>query len=292
MTTTAVDSAKPKKILQFFPAETAHPRRLTTARVQAYNERGYLSPLTVFDESEARANRELFDRLMVRAEECGWDRYSINGWHYFCRRIYDLVIESRILDIVEDLVGPNILCVGTHFFCKSPGDLKRVTWHQDAPYYQLSPSKSLTAWLAIDDVDEENGAMQVIPRSHLRGEIGAVPSAADEQNVLTHTVRGVEACGDAAVSIILRAGQISLHSDMLLHGSEPNPSGRRRCGLAIRYLPTDVRALTDWNRISVICRGTDPSGHWANNPRPATDLVPIKPKNDGGFWDITDTVPL
>jgi non-heme Fe2+,alpha-ketoglutarate-dependent halogenase len=292
MTTTTADPVKSKKILEFSPSDGTQPRTLTSAQVGAYNAQGYLAPLDVFSAEEASTNRKFLDRLMARAEAYGWDRYSLVSWESVSDSIYGFVTNRRILAIVEDLLGPNFLCVGTHFFCKAPGDEKRVTWHQDAPYYQLSPSRSVTAWLAIDDVDEENGAMKVIPRSHLHGEIKMRPSDKSEQNVLTHTVLSPETYGDPPISLKLRAGQISLHSDLVLHGSEPNPSQRRRCGLAIRYLPVDVRALTDWNLHSIICLGADPTGHWANNPRPQGDRVPIRPSNNGNVWQATETVPL
>ena len=72
----------------------------------------------------------------------------------------------------------------------------------------------------------------------------------------------------------MRAGQISLHSDWILHGSEPNRSNRRRCGLAMRYLSADVRAYDGWNANSIWFRGTDPTAHWANHPRPDGEHIP------------------
>lgn len=278
------------KELRFFPVNTARPRTLTTAQMAAYNRDGYLAPLGVFSPAEADRNREFFDHLMAESATLGWDRYSLVNFEFYSAYLFDLATDNRILDVVEDLLGPNFVCFGTHFFCKTPGDSKRVAWHQDAPYYQLTPSKSLTAWLAIDDVDEENSAMQVIPGSHLHGEIAMVESAADEESILGRTVPNAVSHGQP-VSVNLRAGQISIHSDMLLHGSEPNRSARRRCGLAIRYLPVDVKALTNWNELSIHCRGTDPAGDWAHHGRPAGNRIPRKPAT-GGAWPIVESVPM
>jgi len=116
--------------------------------------------------------------------------------------------------------------------------------------------------------------MQVVPGSHLRGQIPFERSTDEEQNILSQTVHEVERFGDTPVSIDLKAGQMSLHGDLLLHGSSPNTSNRRRCGLTVRYVPADVKALNHWNRNSVICRGRDPSGHWSQNPSPETDGMP------------------
>lgn len=265
--------------LTFYPTVNTHPKKLTVEQVEQYNTLGYIFPLDVFSHQEAVANRAYFDDLMIQAETKGHNSYSINGWHKHCAGLYDLVVEPRILDYVQDLLGEDLICWGTHFFCKMPGDEKQVNWHQDASYWPLTPSKTVTVWLAIDDADVENGAMEVIPKSHLQGQIPFEKSTAEDNNVLGQSVRGVEQYGDVPVAFEMKAGQISLHTDLLLHGSKPNPSIRRRCGLTMRFVPPDVRALKGWHGNSIICRGQDLDGHWAHYARPESDIIPErKPK--------------
>ena len=260
--------------LDFVAVENDHPRTLTPAQVGQYNESGFICPLDLFSADEARANREFFDGLMERLTAEGRDAYSINGWDRHMASIHDLVTESRMLDYLEDLLGPNLICWGTHFFCKLPGDVRRVSWHQDASYWPLTPSKTVTVWLAIDDSDIGNGAMLVIPRSHRHGQIAFQHSTEEEQNVLGQTVADAARYGGDPTALEMRAGQISLHTDLLLHGSEPNSSCRRRCGLTMRFISPDVRAYNGWNQNSVICRGRDPADHWEHIPRPEGDSVP------------------
>ena len=157
------------------------------------------------------------------------------------------------------------------------GDGKRISWHQDASYWPITPSKVVSVWLAIDDVDVGNAAMRVIPGSHLHPQVPFAESTPEEQNVLNQTVPNPEDYGDSPISLELAAGEASLHSDWILHSSEANESSRRRCGLAMRFLSADVRAYNGWNGNSVICRGTDPSGHWAHHERPQGEFVPTKP---------------
>jgi ectoine hydroxylase-related dioxygenase (phytanoyl-CoA dioxygenase family) len=265
-----------KRTLRFFPVENSNPAKLTKEQIQQFNKKGYIFPLDVFSEDEIAVHREYFNQLMEKTMKAGWNSYSINGWHTRCPGIYDLALESRILDYVQDLLGENLICWATHYFCKTPGDGKRVSWHQDASYWPLTPSKTVTVWLAIDDADEENGAMRVIPRSHLHGQIAFERSAAEENNVLNQSVHDPEQYGDPPVAFVMKAGQMSLHSDLLLHGSEPNLSNRRRCGLTLRFVSPDVRALNNWNRNAIIARGSDPNGHWMHNPRPTVDDIPKK----------------
>jgi non-haem Fe2+, alpha-ketoglutarate-dependent halogenase len=162
---------------------------------------------------------------------------------------------------------------GQQYFCKMPGDGKPVSWHQDASYWPLTPARTVTMWLAVDDADRENGAMQVIPRTHTLGHLEFDLSGADEDSVLPQKIKGIADLGEP-VYFELKAGEISLHADMLVHGSDPNRSNRRRCGLTIRYASTEVRSLDDgWNKNSIVCRGADSAGHWANIPRPETDYL-------------------
>ncbi|MCE9592366.1 MAG: phytanoyl-CoA dioxygenase family protein [Planctomycetes bacterium] len=260
------------RILRFFPASTANPRRLTREQVARFNEKGYVTGLDVYTPTEADRNRAYFDMLLKRVEDAndGRDAYSINGYHCQCAGLWDIVTEPRILDYVQDILGPDFVAWGTHYFCKLPRDPKHVPWHQDASYWPLTPSKTVTVWLAIDDADRANGAMKVIPGTHTKGHLAFDHAGPDEKVVLGQKVRNAESFGDPAW-IELKAGQISLHADMLVHGSDPNTSDRRRCGLTIRYATTDVRSTANWNKMSILCRGADAENYWANLPRPADD---------------------
>ncbi|MDA0336904.1 MAG: phytanoyl-CoA dioxygenase family protein [bacterium] len=263
--------------LRFFPVDNPQPEHLSPQQIQQFNDVGYVFPLDVYTPDEAAANRTYFDRLMAGATAAGWDAYSINGWQLRCSGMYDMIVEPRILDYVQDLIGADLICWGAHFFCKMAGDERQVSFHQDASYWPLTPSKTITVWLAIDDADVENGAMTVVPRSHLHGQIAFENSDAAEKNVLGQTVLDPDHYGDTPVPFVMRAGQISLHTDLLLHGSQANLSDRRRCGLTMRFVPPDVRAHKGWNRNAITCRGGDTSGHWPQNPRPAEgDDIPVK----------------
>jgi len=264
------------RVKKFFPLGVENTQLLTKAQIDQYNDQGYLFPFDIFSAEEITEIRAYFDDLLSKAMAAGWNSYEITNWHKHCRSVYDLVTNSRILDYVQDLLGETLILRHSHFFAKLPGDGKRVSWHQDASYWPLTPSKVVSAWLAIDDTDVENGAMQVIPGSHKNAQVAFEKSSKTENNVLNQTVHHPEKHGNDPVSLTLKAGQMSLHSDWILHGSEPNMSTRRRCGLAMRFLSSDVRAYNDWNQHSIVCRGSEPTGHWANHPRPEKEFIPQK----------------
>lgn len=256
--------------LRFHPSTTEHPIALTLEQIAAFNRDGYLAGIRVFDEVEIAAIRHYFDELLARTLAAGGDSYSISTAHLRYGRVYDILTHPRIVVRIKDLLGENVIAWGSHFFCKMPGDGKRVSWHQDSSYWPLTPSMAVTAWLAIDDASVENACMRYIPGSHQLGHLTYTLSENDEGNVLNQTVACAEALGEP-VNVELKAGEISIHSDLLLHGSEANQSSRRRCGLTLRYCPTIVRADLGWNAKGIIVSGKDDSGHWANPPRPQTD---------------------
>ena len=270
--------------LSFAPVTRPNPKALSPSHIEFYNQNGYVRPFRMFDPAEAERNRAYFDRLLAKLKEQndGRDSYAINGYHIRCEGIWDIVTHPRILDYVEDLVGPDIVAWGTHYFCKLPHDPRHVPWHQDASYWPFTPSRTVTVWLAIDDADADNAAMQFIPGTHALGHLRWAET--DKPAVLNQEIENATQYGQPVVNA-LQAGEISLHADMLAHGSGPNGSDRRRCGLTVRYCPPTVRALNPlWARQSIVCRGSDPTGQWANNPRPAgDDLSPLhKPKSIGG----------
>lgn len=256
----------PRK-MTFFPSVNANPKILKPEQIKQYNEQGYLMPFNGLGQEEARELRAFFDGVLAAYIELGKTSYSINTAHMRFARIYQLVQHPRIVDAVADLLGPNVVCWGSHFFCKMPHDGKRVPWHQDSTYWPLSPTKTVTVWLAIDDADPENANMKFIPRSHLHGLID-YDETQDANTVLDLAVRNPHSYGDGEVDDQLKAGQFSMHSDLLLHGSEANESNRRRCGLTIRYAAADVTTWYDWHKKGFVVRGENVGGHWANPEMP------------------------
>lgn len=256
--------------LRFHPSTVTDPRTLTRDQVAAFNRDGYLKPLRIFDSGEMAEIRTYFDDLLARTLAAGGTSYSISTAHLSHGRVYDILTHPRIVSYVKDLLGDNVIAWGSHFFCKMPGDGKRVSWHQDASYWPLTPSKAVTAWLAIDNATVENACMRYIPGTHHFGHLTYSLSEEDDTNVLNQTVANAEQFGQP-VNVELKAGEMSLHSDLLLHGSEANQSNRRRCGLTLRYCPADVTAGLGWNAKGVIVSGRDVRGHWANPGRPGVD---------------------
>ena len=261
--------------LRFQPTTNPHPTTISNADVASFNRSGYLKGIRILDDEAVGRHRSLFDGYLASVLAAGQSSFSLSSAHLKFPEVYDLMHHPTILGCVADLIGPEIVGLAAHYFCKLPGEDTTVAWHQDASYWPLTPSNTVTVWLAIDDVDTSNACMRFVSGSHLHGQLEFRASEPDEQNVLDQTVDGVERYG-ALVDVELSAGQASIHSDLLLHGSHVNSSDRRRCGLTLRYCSPDVRAIPGfgWEREGVLITGRDVDHHWGNPPRPTTTYDP------------------
>ena len=248
------------------------PKALSSEAIAQYREAGWYAPLPVLSTAEAaalRARLEAHERA-AGAPLSGAMRHKC---HLLFTWLWELVHDPRILDAVEDVLGPDLLCWSSSFFIKEARDPGFVSWHQDATYWGLSSPDVMTVWLALSPSTLESGAMQVIPTTHL--EQFQHRDTFDEHNLLT---RGQEVTVEVdrarAVPLVLAPGEASLHHVLLVHGSEPNRADDRRIGLALRYMPTHVRQVAGARDSATLVRGVDRHGHFELEQAPEFDLSP------------------
>jgi len=215
------------------------PKYLTTAQVAEYHETGFLSPIDFISEDDA-ANvleqlelAELNHPDQINAE----NRYNA---HLVCKFLDELAFHPKILDMVEDLVGPDFSLWGSVLFVKEPDSKHYVSWHQDATYMGMSSNNFVTPWIALTPSTRETGCMSMIPGTH-RNSIKAHEDTFAEDNILTRGQVVKDVDESAAVDLILKPGQLSLHHGEIVHGSQPNQSSQRRIGYALQsYMPNDI----------------------------------------------------
>lgn len=285
-----IDTDADPRDLSFRAASTSDNKVLTDDQIRFFNENGFLPSLPAFGAAEISEIRQYIDDLVRKVVEAPDRRnaYSIFNYQLVCRGMYEIIQTPAILDYAEDLLGKNFVCWNTHLFFKGSHDPMRVPFHQDAVYWPLTPSRTVTVWLALDGVDEENAAMRFLPGSHLEGPVIHEQKSLDGTRALKREAVAPGSHG-AYFTNALRAGEISVHSDLLLHGSAANMSSRRRAGLTIRYAPADVRPLpgAEWYvNSSVHCRGTIP-GHWPNRRKPSSE----HPELLSHLWGDFDGTP-
>lgn len=204
---------------------------------------GIVFPLPVLSARETNELRRSWDRLEKEESLDGRATTTTHSRHFDLPFVQEIVRSPSVLDYVELVLGPDITLFGTRFFCKYPSDSgHHVSWHQDLDSWDLHPPIACTAWLAIDDSHSDNGCMRVLLGSHRAG-VMEHTTTQDETNMLGRGQR-VAVLDDAAaraVDVTLDPGQMSIHHGALVHSSSPNRSTRRRCGLAMRFIPGSVR---------------------------------------------------
>lgn len=245
--------------------------RLSEAAITHYRRHGYYAPIPVMTAVEAAdVRRKLEAHEAVHGRLSGSMRHKS---HLLFTWLDQLIRNPMILDAVESVLGPDILCWSSTFFIKEARDPGFVSWHQDSTYWGLDPADIVTAWIALSESTAENGAMRVIPDTHGLDQIAHRDTFAAD-NMLT---RGQEIAVDVddskAVMLSLQPGEMSVHHVRLIHGSDPNPSAKRRIGFAIRYLPTHVRQVVGIRDSATLVRGNDRFGNFAPEYSPASDLA-------------------
>jgi non-heme Fe2+,alpha-ketoglutarate-dependent halogenase len=248
------------------------PKLLTPAQLSSFQQEDFVAPIRVMSAAQAGALRKQLEEF--ERSQGGPLKGSLrHKTHLLFTWLNDLVRQERIVDAIEDLYGANLLCWTTNFFIKEARDPAFVSWHQDSTYWGLSKPDVVTAWVALTPSNEANGAMKVMPRTHL---LDQVPhrDTFSKNNLLT---RGQEVAVDVdpaqAVTIELQPGEMSLHHVRIIHGSEPNPSDDRRIGFAIRYIPTYVRQV-EGDDSATLVRGVDQFNTFEHEPAPARDFDP------------------
>jgi ectoine hydroxylase-related dioxygenase (phytanoyl-CoA dioxygenase family) len=245
-------------------------KRLSKNEVELYRKDGILFPIPVLDEAEvshlasAINETELSLGQRPRGQLAGQCHLHF-AW---ARR---LVTNPLILDLVEDIIGPDILAHSTTIFKKYPGEGTYVSWHQDGYYMNLDTPDLVSVWIAITDSDLENGCLRVERGSHQKGILAHQVTAASDRNLLTSGIQvGIAVEESATVDVVLRAGQASLHHVNLVHGSDANYSSKARAGFAIRFVAPQVSQRSPHHPV-VLVRGGDLYGHFELYTKPAEE---------------------
>uniref|UniRef100_UPI0025AEA3E7 L-threonyl-[L-threonyl-carrier protein] 4-chlorinase n=1 Tax=Doryrhamphus excisus TaxID=161450 RepID=UPI0025AEA3E7 len=248
---------------------------------ETYKQQGFLSGLPVLTETELREATLAFSQLEKEFGE-NYTAYSLHNIHRQYPWVMDLTKHPRILQVVQAIVGPDVILLDSRFICKYPTperssthghedeELPYVAWHQDMRYWGIAGGPVLSVWLAFDDSVKENGALRVIPGSHCSG---LLPhhQAIRPGNMLTVNQEIPEELlqTEEAVLCPLLAGQMSIHDGLLVHASDANTSQKRRCGFVIRYVPTYAYPTEDPDRprkfhATQLVSGTDQFKHFSN----------------------------
>jgi hypothetical protein len=232
---------------------------LTADEIKQFHETGYLGPITLCSEDEMAEFRGRVEREVLTTD--GPSPTRLQCRHMDKRFVYDMVTRPEVVDRMASLYGNDLVLWATYFFNKEPGGAE-IPWHQDLGYWPLEPLINISAWIAVDNVTEENSCVNLVPGSHkmvypmTKSPNGAAFSQMTDTNYVDVS---------KAIAMPLRPGQFFLFNEKTLHQSNVNRSNLRRMGLTIRVTVPFVRVTHDIKPLfpghaNMIIRGHDPMG--------------------------------
>jgi ectoine hydroxylase-related dioxygenase (phytanoyl-CoA dioxygenase family) len=255
--------------------------RLLADEIARYREEGWVIPrfrlppervALMVDALETllRNNPGVRPEKLVSAHVEGDNGEGVRG----SRAFLELARDPEIVDLVSGVIGDDVILWGCHVFCKPAGEGFETPWHQDGHYWPIRPLATCTVWVALEESTVENGCLRVIPRSHADHRLRE--HLHEDRSDLTLNQRMADGSFDeaSAVDLELQPGQMSLHDVYMIHGAKANTSGKRRTGVALRYMPAtsvferDLRPVDGQSGVPVnfaqrplwLLKGTDRSG--------------------------------
>ena len=254
---------------------------LTQGEIEIYWQRGYhlyhqqvmaankLAGLTeLFEQLHAMPVADMQAKYAASPFDIGMDERNLAGLnqcHLWEPRLLQWLLDDEVLDLAENIVGPNIGLFSSHFICKEPGDDVITPWHDDRFYWQplIEPmDKIVTVWLAIDDSTLENGCMQVIPGTHFNDPNYELEDYDGEKSLFSKGISEDMINESHAVPLEIERGQCSLHDARIIHGAKGNKSRKRRCSYTMRYFSTELKLMMPVKQHPTwLARGKDIAGN-------------------------------
>ena len=228
----------------------ARKTRLTDTEIARFRDDGLVIPDYRIPGDMLQRMRAEVDDLIARHPDVRPEMLSgaHNPWGQTAKIVgsrpwLEFCCFPEIVDMVEQLIGPDIILWGSQLFCKPAGDGMAVPWHQDGQYWPIDPLATVTVRIAIEDSLPENGCMRYLPGSHRSRDVVAHELVEASNVALRQQIADIDE--SLARDDVLQAGQISIHDVYLIHGSSENRSARRRSDYAIRYMPATSRYVRE-----------------------------------------------
>ena len=244
------------------------------ARLTRYAATGCIHPIDVMSRAEAADSRARLEAAEQRCRAIGAE-FPYTKPYLALSVANELARLPVVLDLVEAIIGPDILVWDAAFLIKEPHHEARFTWHQDLTYWGLTPKESVVStWLALSPSTPESGCMKIIPGSHAQDILPHHDTFGADNMLSRGQVLAVEVDESQAVDLVLEPGQMSIHHPHLFHGSAPNRSDDRRIGLNVQYIAPYVKQVVGAWDSAMLVRGVDREGNFEAEPPPEWDLAP------------------
>lgn len=252
------------------PAPNANPALTAGSPAARFAADGFLSPVRIVSEAAARDHRT---RLEKAEAAMGRSLHYLAKIHTVLNSPWELASHPTALDIVENLIGPDILIYNVSYIIKEPNTANFVSWHQDLTYWGFDGDRQVSMWLALSPTDSVSGCMRMIPGSHRDGQL-THDDTHDPDNVLSRGQQVAAVDESLAVSCPLTPGEASFHHGWALHASSPNHANDRRIGLNVQYISPGLRQIAAPSDTALLVRGHDQYGFYGADIPANSDLAP------------------
>ena len=242
--------------------------KLSKSRIKQYEDDGFLFPINILKCNEALNLRseledieEKYSKIKLPKPLNSYKRGPANA---VIPLVANLAKDDRILDVVECIIGSNILVWAAEFFIKEKKTDNIVGMHQDLTYWGMGEtSGQVTAWLALSDSNKNSGCMEFVKGSHKNKILPHYDTYSKKSLLSRGQEVQVQIHSNNKTTAELLPGQMSIHHGLMIHGSGPNISNDRRIGVAIRYINPDVVQNTD-KSYAMPVRGIDKKGNFTH----------------------------
>lgn len=241
----------------------------------AFRRDGFIAGVRVLEADAAAAVLEKIDAFArTHAGHLPVAEMFRTGSHLVMRVVDDMVRHPRVLDVVRELLGDDLIVWDSDVFIKEAHSQGYVSWHQDLRYWGVDSHDAVTAWIALTDATGAMGCMRFLPGSHRAGLVDH-DDTFETDNLLTRgqNVRW-EIDEDETRFGELKTGEMSVHHGLTMHASEPNRSADRRVGLVVRFATPAMRPVVIERDYAQLVCGEDAFGHYTPVPRPCVDASP------------------
>ena len=234
------------------------------ALAQTYDRDGYIGGVPILTGDEAARHRA----SMEAAEEQIGSLHYRSKAHTILTSPLQLATDSTVLDVVESLIGPDILLYNVTYIIKEAHAPSHVSWHQDLTR-GLSHDDQVSMWLALSVADDVAAADA--SRSH-----GMAATTMRRPRTTRTSFSRPDGRGSTRKAVLcpLQPGEASFHHGWTLHASMPNRSDDRRIGLNVQYIASHVKQTKHDRDTVMLVRGEDRYGHYGYDRPAEADLEP------------------
>lgn len=239
----------------------------STQIINQINSQGYSFPVKLLPEEEAAGLFNYYKKALINVKYNLLFEHKFKS-HLLFQKFNNLIRNPDILNIVEKIIGPNIMCWNSIIFYKKQKSKNFVGWHEDKSFWNLPNDKVVTVSLALTNSNKENGCLKFLKnRRDIKYEFDK-----KENNMLARGQNAILKENEEFEYAELKPGECSIFRQDVIHGSGPNNSHKERVLFAIRYISTDNISLKDNHKSSTLVRGEDKFNFYTHEPSPNLDF--------------------